>query len=81
MVVGYPWNKKLLTTEFTGLPPNVVLMDNMEEIKVVLQKETMKTRETLLIEIKNDFDQQRLGAAGLFDTQKVLMWIELLQKV
>ena len=47
--------------EFTGLSPHMVLMDHMEEMKVVLHKNMTETQKTLLIEIKTEFYQQNLG--------------------
>ena len=39
-VVNHHWNEMWLTSEFAVLPPNVVLMAQMEDIKAVFQKET-----------------------------------------
>ena len=70
----------LFVTEFTGLPPHVVPMAHMEEMKMKFQKEMMKVQEILLVEIQTKFYQWCLGMDGFFETQQVLTWMEVLEK-
>ena len=35
--IRYPWNKTCNTPIFTGLPPHVMIMVDMEELKTVLK--------------------------------------------
>ena len=37
-------------------------------------------KETLLIEVRTEFEHQRLGTDGFFETRKVLTWMEVLHK-
>ena len=53
-------------------------MDQMEDIKLVFQKEMMDMQEIIIIEIRIEFHQWRLGTDGLLETQQVLTQMKVL---
>jgi hypothetical protein len=71
-VVRYPWNKTKKTPTFSGLPPHVVLMAQMKDLKQSFKEEMRNMQNSVLKEMKDEFDTRRLGTDGFFETQTVL---------
>ncbi len=71
-VVRYPWNKTHKTPTFSGLPPHVVLMAQMKDLKQAFKEEMRNMQNSVLKEMKDEFDTRRLGTDGFFETQTVL---------
>ena len=61
---------------FSGLPPHVVLMAQMKDLKQSFKEEMQKMQNSVLKEMKDEFDMQRLGTDGFFETQTVLNKIQ-----
>jgi hypothetical protein len=64
--VRYPWNKTASTLSFTGLPPHVSILAQIESLKVVLNEAT----ESIIDEVKADLDGQQLGLQSYSDKEE-----------
>ena len=58
MTVRYPWNKTDSTPSFTGIPPHVGILAQLEGLKLELKMMT----ETILGGVKADLDACRMGS-------------------
>jgi hypothetical protein len=66
--VRYPWNKTASMPSFTGLPPHVSILSQIESPKVALN-EAMKS---IIDGVKADLDGQRLGLQSYFDKKEII---------
>jgi hypothetical protein len=69
--VKYPWNKTRFTPNFTGIPPHVSLMAEVQQLKMELQKQ--KTE--IMDELKKELDERNFGgdayqATRIFDQMR-----------
>lgn len=55
--VKYPWNKDAQTPIFTGIPPHVMLLAEMEEMKLLLQKQ----KDEILDGIREELTKRHVG--------------------
>ena len=55
--VKYPWNKKHNTPEFTGIPPHVIIMFEVEDLKYVLRKQ----RQYIVMYLREELDRRHVG--------------------
>lgn len=56
-MVKYPWNKTGSTPVFTGVPPQVVLMSEMEELKLNLEMH----KDSILEGMRKELDNRHVG--------------------
>ncbi len=80
--VRYPWNKTASMPPFTGLPPHVSILSQIELLKVALKKAT----EPIINGVKADLDGQWLGSQSYFDKEEIIQKMgelhgELLRRV
>ncbi len=80
--VRYPWNKTASTPLFTGLPPHVSILDQIELLKVALKEAT----ESVIDGVKVDLDGQWLGSQSYFNKEEIIQKMgelhgELLRRV
>ncbi len=80
--VRYPWNKTASTPLFTGLPPHVSILAQIELLKVVLNEAT----ESIIDGVKVDLDGRRLGSQSYFNKEEIIQKMrelhgELLRRV
>ncbi len=66
--VRYPWNKTASTPLFTGLPPRVSILAQIESLKMVLKEAT----ESIIDGVKADLDGQWLGLQSYFDKEEII---------
>ena len=72
--IKYPWNKTKCTPIFTGIPPHVLLLVEMQTMRV--QYDEMKSQ--LMNEIRVELDERKVGSQGFFDVEKVIHRMECL---
>jgi hypothetical protein len=68
VTVRYPWNKTASTPSFTGLPPHVSILAQIELLKVALKEAT----ESIIDGVKADLDRQQLGSQSYFGKEKII---------
>ena len=56
-VIRYPWNKTSNTPLFTGLPPHIMIMVEMEELKSVLKKQ----RSEIVGDARDELNRREVG--------------------
>ncbi len=67
--VRFPWNKTALMPSFTGLPPHVNILAQLEGLKVVLES----SKNEIINGVKNDHDgRRRLGSQSYFDKEEMI---------
>ncbi len=66
--VRYPWNKTASTPTFTGLPPHVSILAQIESLKVALKV----AMESIINGVKADLDGQRLRLQSYFDEEEII---------
>jgi hypothetical protein len=66
--VSFPWNKMALAPPFTGLPPHVSILAQLEGIKAALES----SKNEILNGMKNDLDERRLGLQSYFDKEEII---------
>ena len=81
-VVRYPWNKTASTPIFTGLPPHVCILAQLEGLKAALDS----SKDEIIAGVKSDLDGRRLGSQSYFDKEEIIAkmgdyHIELMKKV
>jgi len=62
-VVKFPWTKTASTPSFTGLPPHVCILAQLEGLKA----EIAKSKDEIIAGVKSDLDERRLGSQLYFD--------------
>ena len=67
-VARYPWNATKKTPVFTGLPPHMVIMSKMEEMKVQMAG----MRKGIADDTRAEFDKRRFGTSISFETKKLI---------
>jgi hypothetical protein len=80
--VWFPLNTTASTPLFTGLPPNVSILAQIESLKVALEE----AKDSIIGGVKADLDRQRLGSQIYFDKEETIeimgeLHNELLQHV
>jgi hypothetical protein len=73
-VVKFPWEKTASTPNFTGIPPHVTLMAQVEQMKL----ELAKNRDDILAGFKSELDGRDIGSRNHFDKESV---IEIINKM
>jgi hypothetical protein len=81
-VVKFPWTKTASTPSFTGLPPHVCILAQLEELKA----EIAKSKDEIIVGIKSDLDERRLGSQSYFDKEEIIakmaeFHVEMMRKV
>lgn len=64
-VVKYPWNKSMQTPCISGVPPHVLLMSEMESLKISLNEH----RNSIINGMRNELDQRNIGGDSYMSTQ------------
>ena len=80
--VRFPWNKTASTPSFTGLPPHVSILAQIESLKVALEE----AKDSIIGGVKADLDGRRLGSQSYFDKEEIIkkmgeLHSELLRRV
>ena len=80
--VRFPWNKTASTPPFTGIPPHVSILVQIEGLKAALEDTSHK----IISGVKADLDGRRLGSQSYFDKEEIIAKIgelhaELMRKV
>jgi hypothetical protein len=70
-----PWNKTANTPVFTGLPPHVSILTQLEALKVALKLAT----DAILNGVKEDLDGRRLGSESYFAKEEIVAEIKLMR--
>ena len=55
--IRYPWNKTCNTPIFTGVPPHVMIMVDMEELKTVLKDQ----RKHISADLRDKLNKRHIG--------------------
>ena len=81
-VVKFPWTKTASTPSFTGLPPHVCILAQLEGLKAVLES----SKDDIIAGVKSDLDGRRLGSQSYFDKEEIIakmgeLHVELMRKV
>jgi hypothetical protein len=81
-VVKFPWTKTASTPSFTGLPPHVCILAQLEGVKA----EIVKSKDEIIAGVKSDLDGRRLGSQSYFDKEEIIAkmaeyHIEMMRKV
>jgi len=66
--VWFPWNKTASTPLFTGLPPHVSVLAQIESLKVALEE----AKDSIIGGVKTDLDGRRLGSQSYFDKEEII---------
>jgi len=66
--VRFPWNKTASTPLFTGLPPHVSILAQIESLKVALEE----AKDSIISGLKADLDGRRLGSQSYFDKEEII---------
>ena len=66
--VRFPWNKTASTPSFTGLPPHVSILAQIESLKVALEE----AKDSIIGGVKADLDGRRLGSQSYFDKEEII---------
>lgn len=80
--VRFPWNKTAATPTFTGLPPHVCILAQLEDLKERMER----TGDRIISQVKDDLDGRRLGSQSYFDKEEIIAKMgelhkEMMQKV
>ena len=67
-VVKFPWTKTASTPSFTGLPPHVCILAQLEGVKAELKR----AKEEILAGVKRDLDERHLGSQSYFDKEEII---------
>ncbi len=59
-VAKYPWNKKENTPNFTGIPPHVSLLAEMQGMR----EDSKMMKEDLIISFCEEMDEKGIGSIG-----------------
>jgi len=81
-VVKFPWTKTASTPSFTGLPPHVCLLAQLEGLKA----EIAASKDEIIAGVKSDLDGRRLGSQSYFDKEEIIakmaeFHVEMMRKV
>jgi len=81
-VVKFPWTKTASTPSFTGLPPHVCILAQLEGLKA----EIVKSKDEIIDGVKSDLDGRRLGSQSYFDKEEIIakmaeFHVEMMRKV
>jgi hypothetical protein len=63
----FPWEKTSATPTFTGIPPHISLLAQVEQLKI----EMAKNRDDILAGFKSDLDGRQIGSQNYFDKETV----------
>jgi len=66
--VQFPWSKTDCTPSFTGLPPHVSILAQIESLKVALEG----AKNSIIGGVKADLDGRRLGSQSYFDKEEII---------
>ena len=73
--VRMPWNKTANTPVFTGMPPHVSILTQIEELKIALKTAT----DAILSGVKEDLDGRRLGTESYFAKEEIVAEIKMMR--
>ena len=81
-VVKFPWNKTASTPSFTGLPPHVCILAQLEGLKAALES----SKDDIIAGVKSDLDGRWLGSQSYFDKEEIIakmgeLHVKLMRKV
>ena len=65
--VKHPWNKTHNTPSFTGIPPHVIIMVEMEDLKYILRKQ----RQDIVMYFREELDRRHVGV-GTYQENRIL---------
>jgi hypothetical protein len=67
-VVKFPWNKTASTPSFTGLPPHVCILAQLEGLKAALES----SKDKIIAGVKSDLDGRWLWSQSYFDKEEII---------
>ena len=70
-----PWKKTSNTPAFTGMPPHVSILAQLEEVKVALKMAT----DAIINGVKADLDGWWLGSESYFAKEEIINEIKLMR--
>lgn len=70
-----PWKKTANTPAFTGMPPHVSILAQLEEVKVALKMAT----DAIINGVKADLDGWQLGSESYFAKEEIVNEIKLMR--
>jgi len=68
----FPWEKTAATPTFTGIPPHISLLAQVEQLKL----EMARTRDDVLAGFKSELDERQIGSQNYFDKETVCALIK-----
>ena len=82
VVVKYPWNATSETPEITGIPPDIVLLAEMEALQLKMQDLKDELKSSFKSVLIDQLDQREVGGSGFARGNEILKKVEaLLHKV
>ena len=82
VVVKYPWNATSDTPEITGIPPDIVLLAEMEALQLKMQDLKDDLKSSFKLMLVEQLDQREVGGSGFARGNEILEKVEaLLHKV
>ena len=74
--IKFPWEKTASTPIFTGIPPHISLLAQVEQLKL----ELAKNRDDVLAGFKAELDNRQIGSQNYFDKETVCALITEMHK-
>ena len=82
VVVKYPWDATRETPEITGIPPDIVLLAEMESLQRTMQDLKEELKSSFKSTLVEQLDQREVGGSGFARGNEILEKVEaLLEKV
>jgi hypothetical protein len=82
VVVKYPWNATCDTPEITGIPPDIVLLAEMEALQLQMRELKDELKSSFKSTLIEQLDEREVGGSGFARGNEILEKVEaLLEKV
>ena len=74
--IKFPWNKSPDTPNFTGIPPHVSLLSEMQGMR----EDFRKMKEDLVNSFKSELDQRGIGSDAFFDAKMIVDRMDIMER-
>ena len=78
--VKYPWDATHGTPEITGIPPDIVLLAEMESLQRTMQDLKEELKSSFKLTLVKQLDQHEVGGSGFASGHNILEKVEALLK-
>ena len=78
LTTKYPWNKTIATTEMTGIPSDVILMANMEDVKVIISDLISSLETSFKTTLARDLDAREVGGSAYVQSKYIMTKLDTL---